>query len=105
MLVINRASTNRRIPSYLFLQDKVMQRKIETGKAIDISFFPRTKTGEYILPEYLPRMEYCDTRTEQWVYSIGKEYGTGAIHAATNTRLYQNPRYSCLWVKNIASYQ
>ena len=82
------------------MDNQAMQRKLDSGKAVDVSGFEVTITdGVYALPDYAEGMDYCDALKEQWIYSIGKSLATGDIFAATDTRYYQNKEYECLWLR------
>lgn len=81
------------------MHNRRMADKLERGDAIDVSGCPRTEAGDYILPEFVEDVDYCNARTEQWIWSIGRELATGEIHAAHSAKFYQNPAYLCLWLR------
>lgn len=76
-----------------------MERKIKTGEAIDISTCVRTDEGAYHLIVFTEEVDYCDAKTEEWIWSIGEHLATGQILAATDTRFYNNPLFKCLWLR------
>lgn len=81
------------------MHNRRMAEKLAAGEAIDVSDCPRTPDGDYILAEFVEDVDYCNARTEQWIWSIGRELATGEIHAAHSAKLYQNPAYLCLWLR------
>lgn len=76
-----------------------MKRKIEKGEAIDIATCYRTGEGDYILPEFIEEKDYCDSKLESWIWSIGRNYKTGLILASTNTKFYMNNEFECLFLR------
>lgn len=82
------------------MKNQSMQRKLEDGDAIDVSGFPRTVEGDYILPDYAEGMDYCNRQTEEWIWSIGRsKTGMPMILASTTTKFYGHPDYECLWLR------
>ena len=51
------------------------------------------------LEEFVERKDYCDSETEQWIWSIGEHKEDEVIHAAFNTRFYRNSDYECVWLR------
>lgn len=88
------------------VRNKAMERELKSGVAIDISAY-RGVSGRqgqkpiYELPEGLfdEDKDYCDAKTEQWVWSIGKHKETGQVCAALDGRFYLNKDYECLWLR------
>lgn len=85
--------------------NKAMEEKLNSGSAVDLSGLQRTPSGDYILPaawwgeaELLGR-DFCDAKTEEWMWSIGRDLESGDILASTSTKFYQNPEYECLWLR------
>ena len=75
-----------------------MAEKIEQGEAVDVRNC--AKEGRYYrLPEFVDDVDYCDGANEWWIWSIGRRYSDGVIHASTSTDLYQNPDYHCLFLR------
>lgn len=81
------------------MQNLKMLEKLEKYDAVDVSIFPKNQDGDYILPEYVDGVDYCDADTEQWIWSIGVHNGTGQILASTTGKFYQNPEYKCVWLR------
>lgn len=81
------------------MQNKAMRHKIMDGEAIDISGCQRTKDGDYILKEFVENKDYCNAKTEQWMWSIGKHLETGVIYASYRTVYYQHKDYECLFLR------
>jgi len=77
-----------------------MQRKLATGECLDVlTMGKEIKPGVYELNSFVDDVDYCDSKKELWIWSIGKEYKTGRIVASINADLYQNPEYECLWLR------
>lgn len=82
--------------------NKAMERKLETDEAIDLADYPR-EGRYYVLDEdaayaaALAGMDFCDARTEEWIWSIGQRHSDGAVLASTRADLYDNPYFKCLW--------
>lgn len=77
---------------------------VQMGKALDISKYPRTPEGYYILPNktfdnHDAGMDYCDLKTEQWIWSIGLHNKTQVFHASLKADLFDNSEYSCVWMR------
>ena len=78
--------------------NRAMEEKLRQGLAVDVSAFPRTG-NHYALDCYADDVDYCDAKTEQWIWSIGRRRSDGAIFASLTTDLYQNPEFECLWLR------
>lgn len=76
-----------------------MKEKLERKDCIDVSQCARTPEGDYILREYIDDVDYCDAQTEDWIWSIGKNQKNGVILASTSAKFYQNPDWTCLWLR------
>ncbi len=76
-----------------------MQRKMQAGEAVDVSGFPLNPDGDYILPDYADDIDYCNSKTEEWIWSIGRHRESGQILASTSQKFYQNPAFECLWLR------
>lgn len=78
-----------------------MREKVEKNEAIDLKNNRRTSEGYYILESFDPgdEMDYCDTSTDSWIWSIGQRYSDGVILASTSNVFYQNPDYNCLFLR------
>ena len=81
------------------MTDKAMARKLQNGEAIDVSGFKRDVLDDYILPDFVENVDYCDSKSETWIHSIGQHVKTKEIHAAISTKFYQNADYRCLWLR------
>lgn len=75
-----------------------MEEKLEQGDCIDVSGFAQTADGDYILPDFVDGVDYCDKRKEDWIWSIGR-FPDGRILASTSGKFYQNPNCECLWLR------
>lgn len=92
--------------------NKAMQRKLESGEAIDVADAPRLGPY-YILEEVIDGRDYCDAKSEAWIWSIGRaerelsfEFDgvthlvrAGTILASPATDLYQRDGFECLWLR------
>jgi len=76
-----------------------MQEKLQSGDAIDLSDCKRTPDGDYIVTNFVEGVDYCDTKTESWIWSIGKNLETGQVVASTSTKFYGDPNYKCVWLR------
>lgn len=96
----------------IVMHNKAMQRKLDAHEAIDVSKFPRTPEGDYILRprgqtragriltrEEVENMDLCDAQTEAWIWSVGVENGTGRILASVESKFYQHPDFECIWLR------
>jgi hypothetical protein len=75
-----------------------MREKINSGEAVDVSGLPRYG-GAYILPVFTEGKDYCNGRTEQWIWSIGKRKSDGVILASHSDEFYQHAEFECLWLR------
>lgn len=90
------------------MKNRRMAEKLLSGKAIDLSGAPRDADGDYILrdehgngPGFIEDKDYCDARTERWVWSIGQHWITDEIRASTDPAgvYYGNRDWKCLWLR------
>ncbi len=86
------------------MHNQAMKRKLDSGEAIDVSGFP-FETGRagtqthYTLPEFVEDKDYCDAKTESWIWSIGRRESDGVIFASTGVCFYQEAGFECLFVR------
>lgn len=78
--------------------NKAMERKLRSGKAIDVSHAER-EGRYYVLTSCHRGKDYCDAEREEWIWSIGRRFADGVILASTRADLYQNPAFDCLWLR------
>ena len=78
-----------------------MEERLASGECLDVGELgrPNAYASEYTLDAYVDGKDYCERRTERWVWSIGKHMVTGEIRAAFDARFYQNPEWECLWLR------
>lgn len=81
------------------MRNQSMARKLRRGEAVDVATCPRDPDGNYILQSFEEGKDYCDSRTEEWIWSIGRRLEDNALLASTGTTFYQNDRYVCLWLR------
>jgi hypothetical protein len=75
-----------------------MKERLDAREAIDLS--PCKREGRYYVVEtYVDGVDYCDAKTEAWIWSIGRRLSDGVILASTQADLYQNPAFECLWLR------
>lgn len=88
----------------LALKNKAMQRKLESREAIDVIDImlpaePGDEVGAIRLRTYIDDKDYCNSRTGEWIWSIGRREADGAIFAAADSRYYLREGYECLWLR------
>jgi hypothetical protein len=77
-----------------------MQELLEKGQAIDLKGRWDNDMQAYdVTGIYVPDVDYCDSSSEAWIWSIGKSYETGKIWAALSAKFYQNDKFECLWLR------
>lgn len=84
------------------MHNQAMANKLAKHKAVDVSDLPRQHFGHithYSLKAFLEGSDYCDAKTERWIWSIGKRLSDGAVIASTSVDLYQNEAFECLWLR------
>lgn len=91
----------RRIaPRWRSLRNKAMAEKLSTFAALSV-----LREGEaiggglYKLRRFAEGRDYCDPALEAWIWSIGRNRATGEIFASTNTGLYQDEAWECLFLR------
>lgn len=55
--------------------------------------------GLYKLRRFVDGRDYCDPEQEAWIWSIGRNRATGEIFASTNSGLYQDEAWECLFLR------
>lgn len=87
------------------MQNKAMERKLQSGEAVDLAACPRTADGDYDLDEgHLARKlvegkDLCDAKREVWMWSVGVNKRTGQAVACTSSKFYQNDEFECIWLR------
>lgn len=77
-----------------------MHRALTTGQMIDVrQIGTETEPGVYRLTRFVPDVEYVDSETGKYIYSIGRDHATGEILAALDGRFYNNPDYECVFLR------
>ena len=79
--------------------NKAMERKLQSGDALDVSAGDNEQGPHYRLLAYVDGKDYCDAKRERWIWSIGKRKSDGVIIASTDNDLYQNEAFECLWLR------
>jgi len=84
------------------MKNLAMMEKLKTGEAIDVGIIGEPYAnfpGVWRLENYLDNVDYCDSESEQWIWSIGRHKITGEIFAAVDARFTDNPMFDCLWLR------
>jgi hypothetical protein len=91
---------SRRYQRADLMKNRAMQRKLDAGEAFDVRRVgEEIEPGVFRLVDFILDVDYCDAQNEVWIFSIGEQIRSGEIHAATDTRFYQNPDYKCVWLR------
>lgn len=84
------------------MMNKRMEEKLQNKEVISLHNC-EMEGDVYILPENISpeniESDYCNAKTEQWIWSIGKRLSDGVVLAAHDTRFYLNSIYKCLWLR------
>jgi len=81
------------------MKNRRMQEKLAKMECLDVSQCLTNEEGAYLLTDFKEDVDYCNAKTEAWIWSIGRENSTGLIYAAHDSRFYQNVDYTCLWLR------
>lgn len=89
------------------MKNLAMKRKLEKAEALDVETMIELAApeagdlyrGTFRLDRFVDDADYCVGSTEQWIWSIGRRLSDGAIFAALDSRFYQNPEFTCLWLR------
>ena len=81
------------------LQNRAMAVRLTKGECCDLSGCETNPDGDYILPDFIDGKDYCNAKTEQWIWSIGRHLRTGEILASHTGKFYRNSEYECLWLR------
>ena len=93
-----------------------MQEKLLAGEALDVSSRPVTADGDYLLDDFVEDVDYCDSKKESWIWSIGRAMGDaavkmpdgttqilrkGSVMASTSGKFYQAEQagWECLFLR------
>lgn len=99
------------------MKNKAMERKLKSGDAIDVSGFEQTADGDYIVKHFEDGFDYCNAKTEEWIWSIGKSKGPGYVDMPDGTKrmfqkgfmiasesskfhmLHDDDSWECIWLR------
>ena len=82
------------------LKNRAMAEKLSTFETLSVlEEGEAIGGGLYKLRRFVEDRDYCDPKTEEWIWSIGKNLSTGEIVASTNSGLYQDPSWECLFLR------
>ncbi len=78
-----------------------MEKLLNSGAALDLSIYERTHDGDIKLPVDLDidDKDLCLAKTEEWIWSVGRNVLTDEVLASTTSKFYQDPSYECLWLR------
>ena len=77
-----------------------MQRMLVSGQALDVLREGRMiQPGLYQLSRFVDNKDYCDSKNEWWIWSVGKNVFDNRIMASTDTRFYGDPNWECLFLR------
>jgi hypothetical protein len=78
-----------------------MQQRVNEGVAIDLRNCERDADGSYVIPAswFQVDADYCDTRSETWIWSIGYNTETGKILGSVGDRFMHEPGWDCVWLR------
>lgn len=82
------------------MQNLAMAEKLRKGEALDVLKEGRMlESGMYELKRFVEDKDYCDPKMERWIWSVGQRFSDNKIFAATDSRFYNNPNFSCLFLR------
>lgn len=78
-----------------------MQEMIDAGECVDVrKVGVEIEPGIFKLPQFFEGVDYADSKTERWIWSIGRARNTGEIFASYGTEFYgHEEEYECLWLR------
>jgi hypothetical protein len=82
------------------MQNQAMEERLRAGVALSVlAEGKQVGSGLYELKRFVENKDYCDPLHEWWIWSIGKNFLTGKIVAATDARFYDDPTWECLFLR------
>jgi len=82
------------------MQNLEMKKQLADGRAIDVRKVGKPiAEGVFRLQSYDPNKDYCDSLTERWIWSIGKNVFDNRIEASGDARYYGDPNWSTLFLR------
>lgn len=81
------------------MRNRSMESAYLSGLALDVSGCKREGDAYVLTQPPVDGHDYCDVKTERWIWSIGRRLKDGVILAALDGRFYQNEEYECLWLR------
>lgn len=80
-----------------------MERMLADGECLDLDALGavevRPGVWEMKIDTFKEGVDYCHAPTEQWIWSIGTEKATGKTFAGTTGEFYEDPCYTCVWLR------
>ena len=84
-----------------------LKRAIDDGTCLDlqkVGSIPPEWNGPgdanvFEMSEYNPEMQYADSATGRWAWSIGRRIEDGRIFVAFDGRFYGNGSFDCLFMR------
>lgn len=87
-------------PKWRDMTNKAMAEKLSTHAALSVlEEGEAIGGGLYKLKRFVDDRDYCDPQLEAWIWSIGRNRVTGEIFASTNSGLYQDESWECLFLR------
>lgn len=91
-------------PSYDHVQNQELRKRLLSGDVLDVrEMGVEEEPGVFRLTHFVDGHDYADSKTEQWIWSIGKHKNTGEIFAAFDGRYYdpnnEDFDYETLWMR------
>jgi hypothetical protein len=84
------------------VENKAMKRKLDSGEALCVreeGLEVEGSPGLFELNRFVDDVDYCDSKTERWIWSIGRRLSDGKIFASYGSDLYQNHNFECLFLR------
>ena len=82
------------------MRDHEMVLKLDSGEALDVrSIGAEVEPGVFRLTSFTPGYDYCDSKKQIWMMSVGRHLRTGVFYAARDLRYEVDSQYECVWVR------
>jgi len=91
-------------PSYDHVKNNELRKRLLSGEVLDVrELGVEEEPGVFRLNQFVDGHDYADSKTEQWIWSIGRHKNTGEIFAAYDGRYYdpndEDFDYETLWMR------
>ncbi len=94
------------------VNNRSMAEKLKSGLAVDLKDCDRVSSSEWPGEAYLisdqkviSRLEedvetdFCDSKLESWIWSIGRRIDDGKVFASTDVCFYEHLDFFCMWLR------